>query len=91
MAGRIANGITASDRGRATYRIEAVEFDSVDRAAVTTCLVDDTVLVIDSAIFDDSVYSARSIWTLERMEGDWRWSDERIIEWIMEGSLCDEL
>lgn len=91
MAARVADGIVASERGRAVHRVEAVEFDAPDRAMVTTCLHDDTVLVIDEAIYDDSVYSARSVWTLVETNGEWLWSDERILEWVMEDDLCDEL
>ncbi len=91
MAKRVADGITASERGRATYRIDSVDVEAADRALVTTCLHDDTVLVIDSAVFDDSVYSARSVWTLVEVGGEWLWSEEQILEWVMEGNLCDEL
>lgn len=88
MARRVAGGITASDRGSATYRIESVEIAPDGSAEVTTCLHDDTVLVVESGVFDDSVYSARSVWTLVAIDGVWRWKDERILEWIVEGDLC---
>jgi hypothetical protein len=88
MQERIDEGITASNRGKMTFEIESVEFDESNRAMVTTCLHDDTVLVIDGGVFDDSVYSARSVWTLARSDGEWLWTDERVIEWIMEGDLC---
>lgn len=88
MQERVEEGITASNRGSMRYEIEAVEFDESDRAMVTTCLHDDTVLMVDGAVFDDSVYSARSVWTLARDNGNWLWTDERVIEWIMEGDLC---
>lgn len=88
MASRISAGITASTRGRLQYRIESVAVPSLGRAVVTTCLHDDTVLVTDSAIFDDSVYSARSEWTLIESKGEWLWSDERVLEWVVEGNLC---
>lgn len=90
MAKRVSEGISASDRGRATYRIEAIDIESSERARVTTCLQDDTVLVVESAVYDDSVYSARSVWTLEEVGGRWLWSDEKVLEWIMEGDLCTE-
>jgi len=88
MQERIEEGITASNQGGMTFDIESVEFDESNRAIVTTCLHDDTVLVIDGGVFDDSVYSARSVWTLARSDGEWLWTDERVIEWIMEGDLC---
>jgi hypothetical protein len=90
MQERIDEGITASNRGGMTFEIESVEFDESNRALVTTCLHDDTVLVIDGGVFDDSVYSARSVWTLARSEGEWLWTDERVVEWIMEGDLCGD-
>jgi hypothetical protein len=90
MQERIDEGITASNRGKMTFEIESVEFDESNRAMVTTCLHDDTVLVIDGGVFDDSVYSARSVWTLARSDGEWLWTDERVIEWIMEGDLCGD-
>lgn len=88
MEERIDEGIIASNQGRMRFEIESVEFDESNRAMVTTCLHDDTVLVIDGGVFDDSVYSARSVWTLARSDGEWLWTDERVIEWIMEGDLC---
>lgn len=88
MQERIDEGITASTRGAMTFEIESVDFDESNRAIVTTCLHDDTVLVIDGGVFDDSVYSARSVWTLARSDGEWLWTDERVVEWIMEGDLC---
>lgn len=90
MASRVAGGITASDRGSATHRIESVEIGSDGSAQVTSCLHDDTVLVVESGVFDDSVYSARSVWTLVEVDGQWKWKDERIVEWIVEGDLCTE-
>lgn len=88
MEERIDEGIIASNQGRMRFEIESVEFDESNRAMVTTCLHDDTVLVIDGGVFDDSVYSARSVWTLARSDGEWLWTDERVIEWIMESDLC---
>lgn len=91
MSMRVADGIVASGRGSAVHRVESVEFEAPDRAVVTSCLYDDTVLVIDDAIYDDSVYSARSEWTLVERSGEWLWSDERVLEWALEDDLCDEL
>lgn len=88
MAARMDAGIVASDRGRMSYEIESVEFDSATQATVATCLHDDTVLLIESGVYDDSVYSARSVWTLVEIEGEWLWSEERVVEWVMEGNLC---
>lgn len=89
MSSRAADGITASDRGRIEYRVEDVEFADPDRALLTVCVHDDTVLVSESSVFDDSVYSARSEWTLVHDGGSWLWSNERVIEWITEGNLCE--
>lgn len=88
MAARMDAGIVASDRGRMSYEVESVEFDSPTQATVATCLHDDTVLLIESGVYDDSVYSARSVWTLVEIEGEWLWSEERVVEWVMEGNLC---
>lgn len=82
-------GITASSRGSMKFRLESVELISPDTANVTTCTRDDTVLMIDSAIFDDSTYSARTKWTLQRIDGRWLWSDEDVIEWVLEEEVCD--
>lgn len=88
IADRIAAGITASESGAVRYRIDSVSIVAPDEALVETCLYDDTVLVIDGAIYDDSVYSSRSEWTLSSEQGQWRWSEERIEEWSTEEDLC---
>lgn len=88
MAERIAAGITASEDGAVRYRIDSVSILAPDKALVETCLYDDTVLVIDGAIYDDSVYSSLSEWTLFSEQGKWRWSEERIEEWSTEEDLC---
>lgn len=88
MSQRIAGGITASEDGSVHYRIESVDLDGVGTARVTTCLRDDTVLVSDGAVYDDSVYSARSEWSLVEQEGEWLWSNEKILEWAVDEDLC---
>lgn len=91
MQSRAKNGVVASDEGEARYRIDAVAIIGPDRAVASTCLRDDTVLVIDDAIYDDSVYSARSEWTLVLVEGQWLWSEEKVEEWAMEEDLCGSM
>lgn len=88
MADRIAAGITASEDGAVRYRIDSVSIVAPDEALVETCLYDDTVLVIEGAVYDDSVYSSLSEWTLSSEQGQWRWSDERVEEWSTEEDLC---
>lgn len=88
MAERIETGITATEEGSLRVRVDAVELIEPGKATVTTCLVDDTVLVIESAVYDDSVYSARSTWTLVASGDEWLWSEEQVIEWVVEKDLC---
>lgn len=88
MAERVESGITASDQGSISVRIDDVTLTHPGRAIVSTCLVDDTVLVLDAAVYDDSVYSARSEWTLVASHGEWLWNDERVVEWAVERDLC---
>ena len=88
MADRIAAGITASEDGAVRYRIDSVSIVAPDEALVETCLYDDTVLAIEGAVYDDSVYSSLSEWTLFSEQGQWRWSDERVEEWSTEEDLC---
>jgi hypothetical protein len=88
MQDRIDNGITASDRGSLRVQIDALVVTDPGRATVATCLVDDTVLVIESAVYDDSLYSARSEWTLVETGEEWLWSDEDVLEWAVEKDLC---
>lgn len=90
MNERMKAGIVASTTGRMNFEIESIDLEGTTRAHVTTCSYDDTVLTIESAVYDDSVYSARSVWTLVESEGTWLWSDEQVLEWIMEGNLCEQ-
>lgn len=88
MAQRRSAEIVASRRGSLRYRIDGVDLQSPDRAAVTTCLTDDTVLMSGGAIFDDSLFSARSIWTMERVDDVWLWVDDELVEWRNGEDLC---
>jgi len=88
MAGRRATAIVASRRGSLRYRIDGVDLQSPDRALVTTCLTDDTVLVTGGAVFDESLFSARSIWIMQRVDEVWLWVDDELLEWRNGEDLC---
>ncbi|MFM8482251.1 MAG: hypothetical protein ACKOBT_02740 [Actinomycetota bacterium] len=88
MAQRRAAEIVASRRGSLRYRIDGVDLQSPDRASVTTCLTDDTVLVSGGAVFDESLFSARSIWTMQRVDDVWLWVDDEVLEWRNGEDLC---
>jgi hypothetical protein len=88
MKERIDNGITASQEGSLRMRIDSLAVTGPGQATVSTCLVDDTVLVIDAAVYDDSLYSARSEWTLVESGEEWLWSSENVLEWAAERNLC---
>lgn len=88
MSERRAAGITASRRGSVRYRIDDVESTSDTRARVTTCLTDDTVLMSAGAIFDESRFSAVTVWTLERIDDRWLWADDEVVRWSRKEDLC---
>lgn len=84
---RSAN-IRASKSGSLRYRIEAVEFRNTDTATVTTCITDDTVLVDGDIIFDDSLFSVQTKWTMVRSGQTWLWESAQALHWDVEEDLC---
>ena len=84
---RSAN-IVASKSGSLRYRIEAVEFRNTDTATVTTCITDDTVLVDGEIIFDDSLFSVQTKWTMVRSGQTWLWESAQALHWDVEEDLC---
>lgn len=88
MAQRRAAAIVATRRGALRYRIDRVDLEGPDEASVTTCVTDDTVLVSAGAVFDDSLFSARTVWTMQRVDGVWLWVDDELVEWRNGEDLC---
>lgn len=88
IAERRSAGIAASTRGSIRYRLEDVELVSAERARITTCLTDDTVLISAGAVFDDGLFSAETIWTMERVDGEWLWVDDAVVHWQRGEDLC---
>ena len=88
---RVRHGIVASDRGSHRHRIGDVVLIAKDRAEVRVCHTDDVVLMIGgtdarpAAIYDESLVSHWSTWTLERVGDTWRWSEE-----IVDGRIHGE-
>jgi hypothetical protein len=80
--------IVASKSGSLRYRIEAVEFRNTDIAIVTTCITDDTVLVDGEIIFDDSLFSVQTKWTMVRSGQTWLWESAQALHWDVEEDLC---
>lgn len=88
MDGRRVAGITASSRGAVRYRLDEVRIIAPDRALVTTCLTDDTVLVSGGAIFDDGIYSAITTWTMQHVDERWLWAEDHLSTWRRGEDLC---
>lgn len=84
---RAEAGITASSRGSLRYRVDDVRVDG-DAATIDACLTDDTVMVMDGAIFDESTLSATVQWAMSLTETGWKWSTWRFISVTREGDLC---
>ena len=88
---RVRHGIFASERGSHRHRISDVVMIADDRAEVRSCHTDDVVLMIGgtdarpSAIYDESLVSHWSTWTLEKVGDTWRWSEE-----IVDGRIHGE-
>ncbi|GDX25903.1 hypothetical protein LBMAG12_02770 [Actinomycetes bacterium] len=80
--------IVASKSGSLRYRIEAVEFRTTDIATVTTCITDDTVLVDGEIIFDDSLFSVQTKWTMVRSGQTWLWESAQALHWDVEEDIC---
>ena len=87
MEKRTSAGIVASSRGSLRYRIESTKIDG-DIASITTCLLDDTVLLMEGAVFDDSSVSAITDWTMTLTLDGWRWTSWRATQWTNEEDLC---
>ena len=85
---RLRAGITASRRGSVRYRIDDVEMKTSDEALVTTCLSDDTILMSAGAIFNDSLYSAFTRWTMRQSDRGWLWIDDQVLDWRTGEDLC---
>lgn len=85
---RQSANIVASKRGSLRYRIEAVEFRTTDIVIVTTCITDDTVLVDGEIIFDDSLFSVQTKWTMARSGQTWLWESAQALHWDVEEDLC---
>ena len=85
---RRSSNIVASKSGSLRYRIEAVEFRTTDIATVTTCITDDTVLVDGEIIFDDSLFSVQTKWTMVRNGQTWLWESAQALHWDVEEDLC---
>lgn len=88
MDERRTAGITASRRGSVRHRIDDVQLHD-GRARVTACLTDDTVLMSAGAIFDESLFSAVTVWTMERIDDDWFWVDDQVVHWSRTEDLCE--
>ena len=88
---RVRHGIFASDRGSHRHRISHVVKIADDRAEVRSCHTDDVVLMIGgtdvrpAAIYDESLVSHWSTWTLKKVGDTWRWSEE-----IVDGRIHGE-
>jgi hypothetical protein len=87
MEKRVSAGIVASSRGSLRYRIESTKIDG-DIASITTCLLDDTVLLMEGAVFDDSSVSAITDWTMTLTLDGWRWTSWRATQLTNEEDLC---
>ena len=87
MTMRAAAGITASSRGSSRYRIDDVRIEG-DTATIDICLTDDTVMVMDGSVFDESILSATMQWTMSLTETGWKWSAWRFVSVTREEDLC---
>jgi hypothetical protein len=85
---RIRAGITASRQGSLRYRIDDIVMTEVNRATVTTCLTEDTVLMSAGAIFNDSRHSAITMWTMQRDGDRWLWVEDHVVDWRTGEDLC---
>lgn len=91
---RVRHGISATSRGSHRYRIGEIVVLSGDRAEVRACHTDDVVLVVGgsdgrpSAVYDESLVSHWSTWTLEKNDGTWRWSEESVDQQAHGEDVC---
>lgn len=81
---RVRHGIFASAQGSHRHRIIEVVMIADDRAEVRTCHADDVVLMLagsngrPAAVYDESLVSHWSTWTMQKIDGGWRWVDESV-------------
>jgi hypothetical protein len=94
MAFRVRHRLrTVAGHGTLRWRIERVSITDTHRAEVHTCTTD-SLVVFDAAggepgwVFDDSVVSTRTAWTLVHADGEWKWSEERILAQRRGVGLC---
>lgn len=88
MDQRVQSGIIASRRGSVRYRIDNIVFTDPIQAEVTTCLTDDTVLMSAGGIFDESLHSAITTWSMRQHEGRWLWIEDQVVDWRRGEDLC---
>lgn len=94
MNDRVRHGIVASDRGSHRFRVSNVTMIGDDRAEIRACHTDDVVLVITGVagrppgVFDESLVSHWSTWTLRRTDAGWRWVDEIVDRRIHGEDVC---
>lgn len=95
FADRVRHGIVASDQGSHRHRIADVVMLADDRAEVRSCHTDDVVLMIGgsngrpAAIYDESLVSHWSTWTMQRTAEGWRWTDEVVDARIYGEDRCE--
>ena len=91
LAGRLANGIVATDGGYDVRSLTVVRV-SDDEVEVTTCLVDSVVLADVSGdapvLVDDSVRGERAVWTMRVTPNGWRLGSKEVERWSMDDSVC---
>lgn len=95
MALRVRHGLrTVAGHGELHWRVESVSRDGAERAVVHTCATD-SLVVFDAAggdpgyVFDDSVVSTKTEWVIVRLDGAWKWSEERVLAQRRGAGLCD--
>lgn len=92
MATRVEHSLQSREgHGEFRYVVEDLELDA-DLSHVTTCQIDSIVLYDTSQgrdiIFDESVVSARTRWTLALDSGKWKWKSSRALAEVLGDSLC---
>ncbi|MFM8530914.1 MAG: hypothetical protein ACKOD2_14830 [Ilumatobacteraceae bacterium] len=91
LAGRLANGIVATDGGYDVRSLTVVRV-SDHEVEVTTCLVDSVVLADVSGdapvLVDDSVRGERAVWTMRVTPNGWRLGSKEVERWSMDDSVC---
>ena len=91
LAGRLANGIVATDGGYDVRSLTVVRV-SDEEVEVTTCLVDSVVLADVSGdapvLVDDSVRGEQAVWTMRVTPNGWRLGSKEVERWSMDDSVC---